>query len=70
MAVDHAVIAACPAGVLAHAPVLYGSLSSLAACLAVSLMTRPADAAVLAAWRERLAGRPLELASEPAPARQ
>ncbi|KUM69375.1 hypothetical protein [Streptomyces curacoi] len=70
MAVDHTVIVACLAGVLAHEPVLYGLLSSLAACIAVSLMTRPAGAAVLAAWRERLAGRALELASEPTPARQ
>ncbi|WP_374202039.1 hypothetical protein [Streptomyces sp. AC550_RSS872] len=45
-------------------PVSYGPLSSLAAYIAVSLMARPADAAVLAAWRERLAGRDLELVSE------
>jgi SSS family solute:Na+ symporter len=34
----------------------------------VSLATPATDAAVLAAWRERLAGRPAELASEPVPA--
>ncbi|MFI6011310.1 sodium:solute symporter [Streptomyces sp. NPDC051243] len=57
-------------GILANEPVYYGLLSSLAAYIAVSLMTRPTDAAVLAAWRERLAGRAPELVSEPVPARQ
>jgi SSS family solute:Na+ symporter len=37
---------------------------------AVSLMARPTGVAVLAAWRERLAGRPPELASEPVAAPQ
>jgi solute:Na+ symporter, SSS family len=36
----------------------------------VSLATRPTDETVLAAWRERLAGRTPELASEPVPAPQ
>ncbi|MDF3147178.1 MULTISPECIES: sodium:solute symporter [unclassified Streptomyces] len=57
-------------GILANEPVYYGLLSSLAAYIAVSLMTRPTDAAVLAAWRERLAGRDPELVSEPVPAPQ
>lgn len=57
-------------GILANEPVYYGLLLSLAAYLAVSLMTRPTDAAVLAAWRERLAGRDPELVSEPVPAPQ
>ncbi|MCL7429973.1 sodium:solute symporter [Streptomyces sp. YS415] len=57
-------------GILANEPVYYGLLSSLAAYLAVSLMTKPTDAAVLAAWRERLAGRTPELVSEPVPAHQ
>ncbi|MEY9991534.1 SSS family solute:Na+ symporter [Streptomyces sp. V4I8] len=57
-------------GILANEPVYYGLLSSLAAYIAVSLMTRPTDAAVLAAWRERLAGRNSELVSEPVPAPQ
>ncbi|GAA4079222.1 sodium:solute symporter [Streptomyces shaanxiensis] len=57
-------------GILANEPVYYGLLLSLGAYIAVSLMTRPTDAAVLAAWRERLAGRNPELASEPVPARQ
>ncbi|MFF6980781.1 sodium:solute symporter [Streptomyces sp. NPDC008343] len=57
-------------GILANEPVYYGLLSSLAAYIAVSLMTKPTDAAVLAAWRERLAGRAPELASEPVPAHQ
>ncbi|AZQ34931.1 sodium:solute symporter [Streptomyces cyaneochromogenes] len=57
-------------GILANEPVYYGLLLSLAAYIAVSLLTRPTDAAVLAAWRERLAGRNPELVSEPVPARQ
>ncbi|MFI6286502.1 sodium:solute symporter [Streptomyces sp. NPDC051018] len=44
-------------GILADEPVFYGLLSSLAVYVAVSLFTRPTDAAVLANWRERLAGR-------------
>ncbi|AIR98522.1 sodium:solute symporter [Streptomyces glaucescens] len=44
-------------GILANEPVYYGLLASLAAYVAVSLATRPTDEAVLAAWRERLAGR-------------
>ncbi|MBW5423443.1 sodium:solute symporter [Streptomyces sp. BG9H] len=44
-------------GILANQPVYYGLLTSLAVYVAVSLATRPTDAAVLAAWRERLAGR-------------
>ncbi|CAL9565225.1 Sodium_pantothenate symporter [Streptomyces sp. enrichment culture] len=55
-------------GILANEPVYYGLLASLAAYLVVSLATRPTDAAVLAAWRERLAGRAPETVSEPAPA--
>ncbi|GAA2304973.1 sodium:solute symporter [Streptomyces kunmingensis] len=51
-------------GVLANEPVYYGLLSSLVAYVAVSLATRPTDPAVLAHWRERLAGR----AETPAPA--
>ncbi|MGW7576271.1 sodium:solute symporter [Streptomyces sp. NPDC054765] len=44
-------------GVLANEPVYYGLIASLVAYVAVSLATRPTDAAVLAAWRARLAGR-------------
>ncbi|EFL32306.1 sodium:solute symporter [Streptomyces viridochromogenes DSM 40736] len=59
-------------GILANEPVYYGLLASLAAYLVVSLATPATDAAVLAAWRERLAGRApgpeSELASEPAAA--
>ncbi|MEU6682520.1 sodium:solute symporter [Streptomyces sp. NPDC046832] len=57
-------------GILANEPVYYGLLASLAAYLAVSLVTPATDTAVLAAWRERLAGRPGELASEPVAAPQ
>ncbi|WP_093800753.1 sodium:solute symporter [Streptomyces sp. Wb2n-11] len=55
-------------GILANEPVYYGLLLSLAAYVAVSLATRPTDAAVLAAWRERLAGRGAEDEPESAPA--
>jgi SSS family solute:Na+ symporter len=57
-------------GILANQPIYYGLLASLAAYLVVSLATRPTDAAVLAAWRERLAGREPELVSEPVPTPQ
>ncbi|MFJ8936261.1 sodium:solute symporter [Streptomyces sp. NPDC102365] len=51
-------------GILANEPVYYGLLSSLAVYVIVSLLTPATDAAVLAAWRERLAG----CGSEPASA--
>ncbi|WP_316776186.1 sodium:solute symporter [Streptomyces sasae] len=58
-------------GILANEPVYYGLLSSLVAYVVVSLATKPTDAAVLANWRERLAGRGTpELVSEPVPAHQ
>ncbi|MFJ5303762.1 sodium:solute symporter [Streptomyces sp. NPDC088350] len=58
-------------GILANEPVYYGLLSSLAAYVTVSLATPATDAAVLAAWRDRLAGRSApERASEPVPAHQ
>ncbi|MFE2421623.1 sodium:solute symporter [Streptomyces hokutonensis] len=58
-------------GILANEPVYYGLLSSLVAYVTVSLATPATDAAVLAAWRERLAGRGApELASEPVAAHQ
>ncbi|MFF3951801.1 sodium:solute symporter [Streptomyces sp. NPDC001890] len=47
-------------GILANEPIYYGLLASLAAYVIVSLATKPTDAAVLAAWRERLAGRGAE----------
>ncbi|MBA2806351.1 sodium:solute symporter [Streptomyces sp. KM273126] len=52
-------------GILANEPVYYGLLSSLAAYLIVSLLTPATDAAVLAAWRDRLAGRGESAAPEP-----
>lgn len=58
------------AGILANEPIYYGLLASLAAYVVVSLLTRPTDEAVLAAWRERLAGRTPELPSEPVPVQQ
>ncbi|MFE1772945.1 sodium:solute symporter [Streptomyces sp. NPDC059008] len=52
-------------GVLANEPISYGLIASLVAYVAVSLATRPTDAAVLAAWRERLAGRTASAPSAP-----
>ncbi|WP_381798334.1 sodium:solute symporter [Streptomyces niveus] len=43
-------------GILANEPIYYGLLASLAVYLVVSLLTKPTDPAVLAAWRRRLAG--------------
>jgi SSS family solute:Na+ symporter len=57
-------------GILANEPIYYGLLSSLAVYVVVSLATPATDEAVLTAWRERLAGRAPELASEPVPAHQ
>ncbi|MEU9336820.1 sodium:solute symporter [Streptomyces sp. NPDC048290] len=57
-------------GILANEPIYYGLLASLAAYVIVSLATPPTDAAVLAAWRERLAGRAPEPDAEPVPAPQ
>ncbi|UUU33742.1 sodium:solute symporter [Streptomyces sp. CA-210063] len=57
-------------GILANEPVYYGLLSSLVAYVAVSLATPATDAAVLDAWRERLAGRTPELVTEPVPTHQ
>ncbi|MGW6399913.1 sodium:solute symporter [Streptomyces sp. NPDC055134] len=55
-------------GILANEPVYYGLLLSLAAYVVVSLATKPTDAAVLAAWRERLAGRGAEAETDAEPA--
>ncbi|MEU6118055.1 sodium:solute symporter [Streptomyces sp. NPDC047117] len=45
-------------GVLANEPIYYGLLVSLAAYVIGSLLTRPTDPAVMAAWRARVAGSP------------
>ncbi|MGI5398799.1 sodium:solute symporter [Streptomyces sp. CA-135486] len=47
-------------GILANEPVYYGLLLSLAAYVIGSLATKPTDPAILANWRERLAGRSTE----------
>ncbi|MFD5781090.1 sodium:solute symporter [Streptomyces sp. NPDC126933] len=51
-------------GILANEPIFYGLLSSLAVYLIVSLLTKPTDEAVLAAWRLRLAGEETEETGE------
>ncbi|MER5299870.1 sodium:solute symporter [Streptomyces lasiicapitis] len=51
-------------GILANEPIYYGLLTSLVVYVAVSLATPPTDAVVLAAWRERVAGREAEAAPE------
>ncbi|MCX4667085.1 sodium:solute symporter [Streptomyces sp. NBC_01381] len=52
-------------GILANEPIYYGLLTSLAVYVVVSLATKPTDAAVLAAWRDRLAGRGTQEVAEP-----
>ncbi|MEV1050826.1 sodium:solute symporter [Streptomyces sp. NPDC049887] len=54
-------------GILANEPIYYGLLASLATYVVVSLATRPTDEAVLANWRERLAGRDPEAEQRTAP---
>jgi SSS family solute:Na+ symporter len=54
-------------GILANEPVYYGLLSSLVAYVIVSLATPATDPAVLAAWRERLAGRGADAEAEAEP---
>ena len=54
-------------GILANEPIYYGLLISLGVYVVVSLATKPTDAKVLAAWRERLAGRGPEEAEPQAP---
>ncbi|MER6994872.1 sodium:solute symporter [Streptomyces sp. NPDC000410] len=53
-------------GILATEPIKYGLLASLVTYVVVSLATPPTDEAILANWRERLAGRGPEGAQEPA----
>ncbi|MFI6469341.1 sodium:solute symporter [Streptomyces sp. NPDC050516] len=59
-------------GILANEPVYYGLLASLLSYVLVSYATKPTDAAVLAVWRERLAGAGVAptgpVAAEAAPA--
>lgn len=47
-------------GILANEPIYYGLIASLVVYVVVSLATKPTDAAVLAAWRRRLAGEDAE----------
>ncbi|MGW5862033.1 sodium:solute symporter [Streptomyces sp. NPDC055239] len=54
-------------GILANEPIYYGLLISLGVYVVVSLATKPTDAHVLAAWRERLAGRGSEEAEPESP---
>ncbi|MFG2776903.1 sodium:solute symporter [Streptomyces prunicolor] len=43
-------------GLLANEPIYYGLLAGLVAYVAVSLLTKPTEEAVIQAWRRRLAG--------------
>jgi SSS family solute:Na+ symporter len=54
-------------GILANEPIYYGLLISLGVYVVVSLATKPTDADILAAWRERLAGRGSQEAEPEAP---
>ncbi|MDH6215502.1 sodium:solute symporter [Streptomyces pseudovenezuelae] len=51
-------------GLLANEPIYYGLLAGLVAYVAVSLLTRPTEVAVVEAWRRRLAGEPAVVAPE------
>ena len=50
-------------GLLANEPIYYGLLAGLVAYMAVSLLTRPTEDAVVEAWRRRLAGEPTPVAA-------
>ncbi|GAA2326696.1 sodium:solute symporter [Streptomyces cuspidosporus] len=52
-------------GLLANEPIYYGLLASLVAYVVASLLTRPTEAAVLQAWRRRLAGEQEPAAAAP-----
>lgn len=43
-------------GIYANEPIYYGLIAALAAYVAVSLLSRPTDPAVMAAWNRRVAG--------------
>jgi SSS family solute:Na+ symporter len=45
-------------GLLANEPIYYGLLAGLAAYVAVSLLTKPTEEAVVEAWHRRLTGEP------------
>jgi SSS family solute:Na+ symporter len=43
-------------GIYANEPIYYGLLASAAVYIAVSLLTKPTDPAVMSNWRRRVAG--------------
>ena len=51
-------------GLLANEPIYYGLLAGLVAYVAVSLLTKPTEEAVVEAWRRRLAGEQAVAAPE------
>jgi len=51
-------------GLLANEPIYYGLLAGLVAYVAVSLLTKPTEEAVVQAWRRRLAGEQTPAAPE------
>ena len=51
-------------GLLANEPIYYGLLAGLVTYVAVSLLTRPTEEAVVEAWRRRLAGEQAVAAPE------
>ncbi|WP_105969065.1 sodium:solute symporter [Streptomyces geranii] len=51
-------------GLLANEPIYYGLFAGLVAYVAVSLLTKPTEQAVVEAWHRRLAGEPAPAAEE------
>ena len=51
-------------GLLANEPIYYGLLAGLVAYVAVSLLTKPTEEAVVQAWHRRLAGEQASVAPE------
>jgi SSS family solute:Na+ symporter len=55
-------------GLLANEPIYYGLLAGLTAYVAVSLLTKPTEEAVVQAWHRRLAGEQATAVRELSPA--
>jgi SSS family solute:Na+ symporter len=52
-------------GIYANDPIYYGLLASAVVYVAVSLLTKPTDAAVMANWHRRVAGGAAEAEQVP-----
>ncbi|MCU1510294.1 MAG: sodium:solute symporter, partial [Arthrobacter sp.] len=56
-------------GIYANEPIYYGLAASAAVYIAVSLLTKPTDPAVMANWRRRVAGIAVKEEELPVPSR-